>query len=185
MPFDLARILTEVEAAGAPPSYPAALAAAVISDCIRRAGRVPPPAQDWHAWSRKPGPHWEEQLAAIAHLLNTTSLRDATVEALSTRKKAPLLPPFFEAVAPISAEMVRTNPFRREEFLRRWIEWAGGRVLGETPAASAKRLEQLDYRKTLSEYAKADRARKAEAERRARLLAEAAAKEAEAKGWRE
>ena len=81
--------------------------------------------------------------------------------------------------------MIRANAFRQEEFLRRWIEAVGGSVAGESAKDSKKRLEQLDYRKTLAEYDRAEKARQAEAARRAKLLQEAADREAAARGWRE
>ena len=48
-----------------------------------------------------------------------------------------------------------------------------------------RRLDQLDYRKTMADYKAAEQSRKEEAARRAKLLAEAAQREADARGWRE
>jgi hypothetical protein len=123
----------------------------------------------------------------LAHALATTSLRHEAVQALRASSSRPdrLLDGFFDAIAPLTAEMIRSNSFRQEEFLRRFVEALGGQVAGETERVSARRLEQLDYRKTLAEFQRAEKARASEAERRAKLLAEAAKREADARGWRE
>lgn len=185
MALDLLRVLKELAAAALPPAYPAPLAAAIVSDCFRLAERNPPPASQWHAWSRKASINWEAQLGFLAHLLTTTSLREETLAALAATPPVASLNTFFERIAPLTGEMLGSNTFRKEEFLRRWVEWLGGRIAGEEPKESARRVDQLDYRKTLAEYQRADEARKGEAERRARLLAEAAKAAADARGWRE
>lgn len=185
MALDVVRVLKEWSAAALPPAYPAPLAAAIISDCFRQAERSPPPARQWHEWSRQASKNWEEQLSCLAHLLNTTALREETLAVLAAKASQAGLDRFFAAVEPLTGEMLRENVFRKEEFLRRWIEWLGGRIAGEEPKESARRVAQLDYRKTLAEYERADKARQAEAARRAKLLAEAAKAAAEAKGWRE
>ena len=116
-----------------------------------------------------------------------TSLRDASVAAL-TASRAPMLAAltgFFAEIAPLEAEMIRSNAFRQEELLRWWMRALGGGIAGETPADSAARLAKLDYKKALVEYAAAEKARAAEAEKRAQALKEAAEREAEARGWRE
>jgi hypothetical protein len=185
MALDLVLVLRELAAAALPPAYPAPLAAAIVSDCFRLAERNPPPASQWHAWSRRASINWEDQLGFLAHVLSTTSLREETLAALAAAPPVASLNAFFERVAPLSGEMLRTNTFRKEEFLRRWAEWLGGSIAGEGAKESARRVEHLDYRKTLAEYKRADKARKGEAERRARLLAEAAKAAADARGWRE
>jgi hypothetical protein len=188
MAFDLKRIRSEAQAAPLPSPYPLDLAVAIVNDTLRLAGLVPPSAQRWkQAPLKGRSKLHEEQVGMLAHLLATTSLREETVRAIDrARFDAPkALGAFFEAVAPLTAEMIRANAFRQEEFLRRWIEAVGGEVGGESARDSKKRLEQLDYRKTLAEYERAEKARQAEAERRAKLLQEAAEREAAARGWRE
>ena len=69
--------------------------------------------------------------------------------------------------------------------MRRWVEALGGTLAGEDAARSARRLEQLDYRRTQAEYERAEGARKKEAAARAAALAEAAARDAAERGWRE
>jgi hypothetical protein len=192
MSFDLGRIRDELRAAPPGSPYAPELAVAVVSDVFRMAGIVPPAPPRWRAWlGAKQLPRLGEQVALLAHVLATTSLRAETVRALSAGGARALseaeaaLQRFFEGVAPLSAEMVAGNAYRQEEFLRNWIAAVGGAVEGEKPRDSAARLEQLDYRKTLAEYGKAEKARQAEAERRARLMKEAAEKQAAAQGWRE
>jgi len=185
MAMDVSGVLKELASAGLPPAYPAPLAAAIVSDCFRLAERNPPSAKQWHEWSRKAHKNWEAQLGFLAHLLGATSAREETLAVLAAGRNQPPLDRFFATIEPLTADMLRENVFRKEEFLRRWVEWLGGRVVGEEPKESARRVAQLDYRKTLAEYQRADKARKEEAERRARLLAEAAKAAADARGWRE
>ncbi|HSB60745.1 MAG TPA: hypothetical protein VLI67_03430 [Vicinamibacteria bacterium] len=188
MAFDLRRIQAEAQAAPLASPYPLELSVAVVCDCFRLAGLVPPSAKGRkRAAAGGKAPLREEQTGMLAHLLATTSLRDETVRALGGRRVdvTKALADFFGAIAPLTAEMIQANAFRREEFLRRWIESIGGEVAGEGSAESAERIEQLDYRRTLAEYDRAEKARKDEAERRARLLKEAADREAAARGWRE
>lgn len=187
MAFDLARITEEL--AGVPPysPYPVELAAAVVADVARLAGRAPVDDAWWAAQATARGPRFAEQLSMIAHLLSHTSLRAPSVEALRRATEAieARLTALFDAIEPLTAEMIRSHPMRREELLRRWVEACGGAIEGEAPARSRERLEKLDYRRTLAEYASAEAARKAEAEERQRLLREAQEREAAARGWRE
>lgn len=188
MAFDLKRIRGEAQAAPLPSPYPLDLSIAVVNDTFRLGGVVPLPAKTWK--QNPPGgknPLREEQMGMLAHLLATTSLREETVRAIDPQRfdLAGALDGFFAAIAPLTAEMIRANVFRQEEFLRRWIESVRGEIAGETPKEASKRLQQLDYRKTLAEYDRAEKARQAEAERRAKLLQEAADREAAARGWRE
>src|SRR5262245_35357043 len=188
MSFDLPAIKMALAGTLVASPYPPDLAAAVVSDTCRLAGIVPPTPAGWRNWlKRRGGGLLEEQLGMLAHVLLTTSLRRATVATLEKKSVEPMsaLPRFFEAVEPLTAEMIRANVFRQEEFLRRWIEAVGGSVTGETPKESEARLRQLDYRTTLEEFKKAESARKAEAARRAKLLQEARDREAAARGWRE
>lgn len=186
MPFDLARIKKELEDALITSPYPADLSAAVVSDTFRLAGVVPPEPSAWKAWIKK-RPLREEQLGMLAHILLNTSLRAQSVGTLQRKPVEPLaaLPVFLDKVEPLTAEMIRSNAFRQEEFLRRWIEVIGGSIQGETAKQSKVRLLQLDYRTTLVEFDKAEAARKEEAKRRAKLLQEARDREAAARGWRE
>ena len=188
MAFDLKRIRSEAQAAPLPSPYPLDLAIAIVNDTLRLASLAPPNAKKWkQAPLKGKGKLHEEQVGMLAHLLATTSLRDETVSAIDPKRfdVTKTLGAFFEAVAPLTAEMIRANAFRQEEFLRQWIEAVGGEVAGESRKESKKRLEQLDYRKTLAEYDRAEKSRQAEAGRRAKLLQEAAEREAAARGWRE
>jgi hypothetical protein len=186
--FDLARIRDEMAAAPLVSPWPFEVA-------VRMGGELQPPAAiTWLEWATRKG-LVEEQAGMLAHALASTSLREASVAALATRKRdlsgAPtpaaqkMLAGFLEAIAPLTAEMIRSNAFRQEEFLRRWVEAISGTVAGEKADASRRRLEQLDYRKTLAEYDRAEGARKLEADTRARLRKEAEEREAAARGWRE
>jgi hypothetical protein len=186
MAFDIAAIKRELDAAPPAAELPWAVGVAVVSDTFRLAGLVPPVAKAWDAWRRK-WPRAEELLPELARALAATSLRPETVRALEASMPAAksALEEFFDASAPLTAEMVRTNPFRQEEFLRHWIRRCGGAIAGETGEQSRERLKQLDYREALAEYKKAEAARKSEAVRRALLLREAKEREESAKGWRE
>lgn len=189
MAFDLKRIETEIGAAALESPYSVELAAAVVSDTFRLGGLVPPASAWWrHSRGGKAADAlFGEQVGMLGWLLNTTSLREEAVAALRGGQHAPkrLLEGFFDTVRPLTGEMIRANAFRREEFLRRFVEAVGGQVAGETAEQSRRRLEQLDYRKTMADYKAAEQSRKEEAERRAKLLAEAAQREADARGWRE
>jgi hypothetical protein len=190
MAFDLARVVAEIEAAPLVSPYTSELATAVICDVFRMAGQLPMPAERWRAWTGKKAasPLLGEQSGMLAHFLACSSLRPESVESVASLP-APvdavaLLDGFFATIEPLTAEMIRSNTFRREEFLRRWIEALGGRIAGETPAQSQKRLVALDYRKTLAEFRKAESSRLEEARRREEALRKAA-EEAAARGWRE
>ena len=187
MPFDLPLIRKQLAESVIVSPYPLELSAAVVSDSFRLAGIAPPALSSWRTWAGKKRDLATEQLGMLAHILHTTSLRDETVATLRKKSVEPAfaIPEFLDKVKPLTAEMIRANEFRQEEFLRRFIEAVGGVVKGETAKQSQARLEQLDYRSTLEEFKKADAARKAEAARRAKLLQEARDKEAAARGWRE
>lgn len=187
MAFALDRIKEEMRNAPPPAPWPGELAVAIINDAFRMAGVHPVPDAEWWRNCQKAHALAGEQMGMLAHLLSYTSLRAETVAALTeSRKEAqPAMDAFFVAVEPLTGEMVRANAFRQEEFVRRWIESVGGSVGGETKKQSAQKLDQLDYRKTLSEYQRADKARALEAKKRAKALKEAAEREAAARGWRE
>jgi len=186
MPFDLKKIREEIEASPLPSPVPPDAAAAIVADCFRMAGKPPPADAAWAAWSSEPRSAWGEQIGVLAHFLATTRLRENTVEALrraGDRRKA--LPDFIDRVAPLSAEMIRANAFRQEEFLRAWAAWCLAPIEGETAPESERRLDRLDYRKTLKEYRTAEEARKKEDVARAKTLKEAEERAAAARGWRE
>ena len=186
MAFDLAAIMRELEAAPPSAELPWDVGVAVVSDTLRLAGLVPPSVRAWEGWRRK-WPRAVELVPELARALTATSLRADTVRTLEGAGSLPrnALDAFMDRTAPLNREMVRGNPFRREEFLRYWIDGCGGTIAGETPEQSAARLDQLDYRQALAEYRKAESSRKLEAARRAQLLREAKQREEQAKGWRE
>jgi hypothetical protein len=186
MPFDWKRIREEIAASPLHSPYPLAVAVAIVNDCFRMAEKAPLDDGAWEAWKKKPRAFWAEQMGVLAHFLATTTLREATVEALrGAGDRRGDLDAFFARVEPLTAEMVRANAFRQEEFLRCWAEWCGARVGGESAAESRRRLDQLDYRKALEEYDKADKARKKEEAARLKALKEAEERETAARGWRE
>lgn len=187
MPFDLARIRNEISRAPVLGDAALEVALAAVSDLFRLAGRPAPSDAFWRAFAKHAKALGREQISALAHFLGYSSLRAASIEALGQGKQAPekLLKDFFAAIEPLTGEMLRQNQFRQEEFLRRWISCLEGEIAGETKAQSAQRLDALDYRATRREYERAEAARKAEAERRAKLAAEAAARAAASNPWQE
>ena len=187
MPLDLPRVRAELAENTLVSPYPASLAVAVVADVFRTAGLRPLLVGEWETLQQAAGVAWEGQLGMLAHALASTSLRAASVEALQASQlaMAGVLTGFFAEIAPLEAEMVRSNAFRQEEFLRWWMRALGGTILGEAVADSAARLGKLDYKKTLVEYQAAEKARAQEAEKRAEALREAEKREAEARGWRE
>lgn len=171
------------EARASPQSapYPYQLAVAIVCDVFRSAKVLPPTMAQLDAMMRKDG-RAEEQLAALAHLLRVTSLREALPQC---QNAAAALEQLFEEIRPLTAEMIRGNLFRQEELLRKWANVIGVRISGESEKQSADRRESLDYRRTSAEYAKAEAARRAEAKKREAALREAEEKAAAARGWRE
>lgn len=187
MAFDLAQLREQLAAVPLASPYPHDLAVAIICDTFRL-GNVRPPARAvWGELEQRfHHPLWKEQVGMLAHVLASSSLREETVQMLRPGFEAKgMLERFFGSVEPLTAEMVRSNAFRQEEFLRKWIHAVGGQVKGEKPKESEQRLEHLDYRKALKDYGRAEAARKAEAEKRERMLQEAAQRAADARGWRE
>ena len=187
MLFDIQNLRKQLAAAPIVSPFSHELAVAIICDTFRLANVRPPSRQDWTTLEdRANSPLWREQVVMLAHLLAGSALRDDSAKAL--RKDAEplrILQRFFDYIAPLTAEMVRSNGFRQEEFLRRWVDVLDGQVLNESAKESAKRLDQLDYRKAQEQMKRAEAARKQEAERREQLLREAQQREAEARGWRE
>jgi hypothetical protein len=189
--FDLAAITRALDAA--PPEAEASLelAAAVLADLWRAAGLAPPADGLWAALvARGTQPaHRAGQLAALARFAAVSPLGAATVDALRARPPGDagaVFEAWLEGIHPVAPGLLHENPFRREEAVRRWGEAVGGAFLGESADASRRRLEQLDYRRTLAEYEKAEKARLAEAQRRAEALRRAAEQAAAAAAaWRE
>ena len=167
--------------------YSRELALAVVCDSFRRAAKAAPRPDLWIELAGLYPLRFDEQVRMLGHLLASTSLGAATVEAQRTSTVEPkaAITAFFEQIEPLTAEMIRANAFRREEVMRKWLTACGGSIAGETADQSATRLRALDYRSTLAEYTKAEVARKAEASERARLIREAEEREAAARGWRE
>ena len=167
--------------------YPHDLAVAIVCDTFRKAQQKPPSQAEWEKLEQRvKHPLFREQVGMLAHVLVSSELRQKTVLYL-TADRTPLarLQQFFEEVQPLTAEMVRSNAFRQEEFLRKWVAALGADIEGETAQESKSRLKTLDYRQAVSDLRKVEGARKQEAERRLKLLQEAQQKEAEARGWRE
>lgn len=187
MRFDVQTLRQQLAAAPIVSPYPHELAVAIICDTFRLANVRPPSREDWTALeTRARNPLWREQVVMLAHLLAGSALRDDSAKAMTKNTEAVgVLQRFFDDIAPLTAEMVRSNGFRQEEFLRKWVRAVGGEVLNESAKESAKRLDQLDYRKAQQELKRAEEARKREAERREKELREAQQREADARGWRE
>ncbi|MDY7232464.1 hypothetical protein [Hyalangium rubrum] len=187
MAFDLDQLREQLAAVPLVSPYSHDLAVAIICDTFRLGSARPPSLEQWQAFPQRfVSPLWREQVGMLAHVLASSSLREETVRLLNPRFDAmEALNRFFEILGPLTAEMVRSNKFRQEEFLRKWIFALGGEVKGERPKESLQRMNQLDYRKAMKDFEKAEAARKAEAQKREKMLQEAAQKAADARGWRE
>ena len=187
MAFDLAKIKQELASRPLYSPVPLELAIAIVNDLFRMANVVKVADSAWKQWPRTASKLWPEQMGMLAHILSTTSLREETVAVLpaTAGEGAARLHAFFDAIEPLTAEMIRANVFRQEELLRHWVAAWSGEVAGEGPDESARRLEQLDYRRALKELQRADAARKKEAAARAKALRDAQEREAAARGWRE
>lgn len=187
MAFDLADIRRQIEQAPLSAPLHLELGVAVVCDLWRLANLAPADDKKWRHWSDGIWPNFAAQLGMLAHFVAVSDLRGQSIAALraSQVRAAEVLPRFFDRVQPLTGEMIRANVFRQEEFLRRWIEALQGEIAGETRQVSARRLESLDYRKTLAELREAEEARKREANARAQALKEAAERDAAARGWRE
>jgi len=187
MTFDLANIRKQIEQAPLSAPLHLELGIAAVCDLWRLANLSPADDKRWRHWTRGSWPNFTHQLGMLAHFIAVSDLRIASVAALRAgqARATEVLPKFFERVLPLTGEMVRANVFRQEEFLRRWAEALQGAIAGETAEDSARRLESLDYRKTLAELREAEEARKREAGARAQALKEAAERDAAARGWRE
>jgi hypothetical protein len=188
VPFDPKTIHDELDAAPLEAPLPVELARAIVDDGLRRAGRAPIPLTTWQTWQRKAHKRWAEQLGMLGHLLSATSMGQASEQAWRKTRREPArnVEIFFKTIEPLTAEMIRDNAFRQEELVRKWALRLGGDIVGETDAQARTRLDELDYRSTLKEFEKAERARKKESTRRRKLLEEARKRrEAEARAWRE
>ncbi|MCK8501388.1 hypothetical protein VZQ01_17860 [Myxococcus faecalis] len=188
MVFDVKDIQKQLTAAPIVSPYPHDLAMAIVCDTFRLAGLRPPSRADWEDLERraKQGALFREQVVMLAYALTSSSLRADTVASLRKNVDTPrLLRGFFLEVEPLTAEMIRSNAFRQEEFLRKWVHAVDGQVKDESPKESAARRNQLDYRTALREMERAEQARKKEADRRAKELQEAAQRATDARGWRE
>ncbi len=184
MDCELEGLISEVEQAPLHSPFPLDVSIAIVSDCFRMASLEPVLEKDWQRWEEKTGTLWREQMGMLAHLLTSTSLREVTVAALceAADDRRPMLHRFFDQIEPLSAEMIRSNKFRREECIRRWLQWCGAGVSGESLQESQSRLDRLDYRKTLEVYERAEKARKEEMKVR---MEKARQQKAAARGWRE
>ncbi|MDP6945975.1 MAG: hypothetical protein QF464_17625 [Myxococcota bacterium] len=189
MPFDLETIQVELDAAPLTAPLPVELAFAIVDDLVRRSGGSPVDIPQWEAWLADGHERWCDQLSVLGWMLTAAAtLADASVAAwkAAPHPLEPRLETFFKSIEPLTAEMMRANAFRREETLRKWIvHVCNDKATGETKKATQRRMRELDYKTTLREFAKAEKARKKEAARRKQLLAEARKREAEARAWRE
>ncbi|WP_342377988.1 hypothetical protein NVS55_01570 [Myxococcus stipitatus] len=188
MVFDIKDIQKQLSAVPLVSPYPHDLSVAIICDVFRVAGLRPPSRADWAGLEHasKAAGLWKEQVGMLAHVLTSSTLGEDSSQAL--RKDADprvLLALFFTRVEPLTAEMVRSNAFRQEEFLRKWVHAVQGQVKGETAMESDARLKKLDYRAALKEMERAEEARRREADKRLKELQEAEKRAADARGWRE
>lgn len=179
--IDLKRVSEELKAHPLSAPYDEALAFAIVCDMFRGAGVVPPSSSELKRLLTLDA-KTAEQFGMLAHLLRVTSMRD---ERPASGKPMAILEQFFEEIRPLTAEMIRSNAFRQEEFLRKWANAIGVRIHGEKAKQSESRRHALDYRRTIDEYVKAENARKEEAKKREEALKEAERRAAEARGWRE
>ncbi|MCY1032958.1 hypothetical protein OV207_15915 [Corallococcus sp. BB11-1] len=187
MAFSLAHLREQLAASPIVSPYPHDLAVAILCDTFRQGSQKPPSQAEWEKLEKRvKNPLFREQVGMLAHVLVSSDLRKKTVLYL-TADRTPLarLQQFFEEVHPLTAEMVRSNAFRQEEFLRKWVSALGADIEGETEQESKRRLKDLDYRQAVTDLRKVEEARKQEADRRTKMLQEAQQKDAEARGWRE
>ncbi|MCC6132068.1 MAG: hypothetical protein IT186_19270 [Acidobacteria bacterium] len=184
MAFSIRNIQDELARSPLVSPYPEDLAVAVISDVFRRAGQRPASLDEWKGFRTLKVPRLLEQSGMLAWAFHVSSLAAETVA-------RPVLPPagdvlglFFISIEPLTAELIRSNTFRQEEFLRKWVLSVGGSIEGESPEESQRRLSRLDYGNALKEFERARKARLEEARIR-REKEEAERRAAEARGWQE
>ncbi|MHC4828990.1 MAG: hypothetical protein ACYTFT_01335 [Planctomycetota bacterium] len=192
MSFSVQAIQEELAAHPLHSPIPIELAISVIDDALRLGGLAPLGASAWSDFFHARAPLLKEQVSMLGWALRRSSLGSGTPPAIRdlvaqgtrvTPKKS--LDSFFKAIEPLTAEMIRANAFRQEEFVRRWIATWRGRVDGESIPASTARLNHLDYKKALREYADTEARRKREAKARKQAIAAAKQKKTAARGWRE
>ncbi len=177
--MNIKALLAEIAAAPPYAGLDRAIAVAILNDLFRKAGGTPLPDPAWDT-------QWRAIHAVLAHWASTTRFGESTVQQLRrTQKPEAGYRAFNEAVEALNEELILSNAFRREEILRHWAAAWGLAIEGETPAESKKRLETLDYRRTLKEFARAEESRKSEEAARLAALAAAQAAEEAARGWRE
>jgi len=177
--MNIKQLLAEIQSVPPYSEIPKTLAIAILSDLFRKAGATPPQDSEWRSL-------WHPLHAILAHWISATSLGENTIGMLrKTQKPATGFRSLNQALDALEPGLLLHNSFRQEETLRHWAAAWGLGITGETAKESQKRLETLDYRKTLQEFSRAEEARKKE--ERARLAALEAARAAEeaARGWRE
>jgi hypothetical protein len=184
MDCDIDQIVREVQKAPLHSPFPLDVSIAIVNDCFRMAVVAPVIDDEWARWKEQLGSLWSEQMGLLAHLLSVTSLQSVTVASLRQAggDRRGELRTFFERIEPLTAEMIRSNAFRREECIRRWLEWCAADIRGESAEESQQRLAQLDYREALAEFKRAEAAREEEAEGR---MERARKQKTAARGWRE
>jgi len=187
MNFDIERVRAELQGAVllSPVSWP--LAIAVLDDLLRDGAQPPLQEAGWAGLQTPARPLIAEQLGMLAHLLQTSPhLRTASVASLLGRSGdlTAAFAVFLDTIPGVTGEMIRKNRHRQEEVVRRWAQLCGGAFLGETRPQSEAAVTRLDYRRAQAELAKAEVRRAYKQAERDRLLAaaEAARKEAEARG---
>lgn len=185
MNFDLDRIRAELQGAVllSPVSWP--LAIAVLDDLLRDAAQRPLQEAGWAALQTPERPLITEQLGMLAHLLQTSAhLRTASVASLLERRGDVGFATFLDTIPGVTGEMIRKNRHRQDEVLRRWAQLCGADIQGETRPQSVDAIGRLDYRRAQAQLAQAEVRRAHKQAERDRMLAaaEAARKEAEARG---
>jgi hypothetical protein len=187
--FPLKEVTSDL--ANAPIATPVAydLAVAILLDTLRRAAKPAPADGTFVKWRKDPDfPLWQEQMCMLGWFLTVSdSLRQATESGWDVPDPIAQLRKLRSDTAPLTAEMMRSNAFRQEEFLRRWAQCIGLTIDGEDVTTSAERVVYLDYRVVLREYAQAEDARLKEEESRQAAIrkAEEERRATEARGWRE
>jgi hypothetical protein len=184
MAFAIKEIQEELGKAPLLSPYPEDLALAVINDVFRRAGHRPASVAEWRAQQELKLPRIPEQAGMLAWAFHSSSLARETVAMKALPPASEALGLFFISIAPLTAEMIRSNVFRQEEFLRKWVMAIGGSIEGETEEVSAKRLTKLDFGDAMKEFERARKARLLEAKVR-KEKEEAERRAADARGWQE
>lgn len=186
MTLDVRRVLDEISSAPPYTEVPLALAIARINDVFRDADA--PPVSDVVWKSLREGPLGDAAAmsltGAMSHLFVYTSLRAQVRDALAEdADPAGSFAAWLGISAQLTGELVLSNPFRAEEALRKWARAFAIAVSDETPEASERRLEQLDFGKAMQAFEKARREREEQASLRAEAIR--AAQAAEPDPWRE